>query len=145
MSKVDKRTIEATYMNELVTKYAGIEPTVEQILKNYLSKQGYTDEDIMKIVEEEAFDNTVQAIKYGDYLSTTEEIMKKFASIEYKQMKDINNYYERVLSERYNITTVAIDVYEAIKPALDRLIKMNKVKKVDNPEHEGWYLYKYIG
>lgn len=145
MAKVDKRTIEAAYVNELITRYGEAYPTVEQVLSNYLSKNGYSEQEIKKIAEEEAFDTVVQAMRFGDYLSTTEDIMKKYASGEAKTLGEINKFFEHVLAKRYGVREVSVDVYNAIRPALNKLIKMGKVKQEDNPEHEGWYVYSYIG
>lgn len=145
MSKVDKRTIEAAYVRELVTKYVEKYPTVEEVLSHYLSKNDYSEQEIKKIVEEETFDTVVQAMRYGDYLSTTEKIMKQYASIEYKTISDINKYFEKVLAERFGVKEVSVDVYSAINPAIKRLIKIGKVDYIENPEHAGHYMYKYIG
>lgn len=145
MPTVDKRTIEASYVHELVTKYAEKYPTVEEVLTHYLSKNGYSEQEIKRIAEEETFDTVVQAMRYGDYLATTEKVMKQYASIEYKTMGDIDKFFMHIIAERFNSDDISVDVYTSIPAALSKLVKMGKVKRVDNPEHEGWYLYKYIG
>lgn len=145
MSKVDKRTVEAAYVHELATKYVEKYPTVEEVLSHYLSKNDYSEQEIKKIAEEETFDTVVQAMRYGDYLSTTEKIMKQYASIEYKTTSDINKYFEMVLAERFGVKEVSVDVYSSINPAIKRLIKIGKVEYIENPEREGHYMYKYTG
>lgn len=142
---IDKRTIEASYVYSLVNEYNNEYPTTFQVLRRYLKKQDYSDEDIQKIVEDECFDNVVSAVRYGDYLSNVKSIMEQFARIEYKGLGEINKYFEYVLKKRYGDGKISIDVYNAIGPALKRLEKQHLVEIIDNPEHEGWKLYKYIG
>lgn len=145
MSKIDKRTIEASYVNDLIENYKNEYPTIYQVLSRYLSKDGYTNAEIQRIVEEETFDTVVSAMRYGDYLSNVKEIMETYASIEYKTLGEINKYFEQVLAKRYGVSETAVDIYDAIQPALKRLQKDNLVEIIDNPEHVGWKLYKYIG
>ena len=76
---IDKRTIEASYVYSLVNEYNNEYPTTFQVLRRYLKKQDYSDEDIQKIVEDECFDNVVSAVRYGDYLSNVKSIMEQFA------------------------------------------------------------------
>ena len=145
MAKVDKRVIEASYVHELVENYKDEYPTTFQVLSRYLKKGGYSDEEIQRIVDEEVFDNAVSAMKYADYLLNVRSIMKQFASIEYKSLGEINNYFKSVLAKRYGVCEAAVEVYEAIIPALKRLEKEHLIEIIDNPEREGWKLYKYIG
>lgn len=142
---INKRTIEASYVYSLVNEYNNEYPTTFQVLSRYLKKQGYSDADIQKIVDEECFDNAVSAMRYGDYLSNVKSIMEQFARIEYKTLGEINKHFEYVLAKRYGCKEINIEVYNAIVPALKRLEKQGLVKIIDNPEHEGWNLYKYIG
>ena len=145
MSKVDKRTIEASYVRELVENYEKEYPTVFQVLSKYLGKNGYSNEQIQKIVDEEVFDTVISAMRYGDYLANVKDIMEKYASIEYKTLGEIRKYFEYILAKRYGVSESDVDVYEAIIPALKRLQKDNLVEIIDNPNHTGWKLYKYIG
>lgn len=142
---IDKRTIEASYVHSIVNEYNTEYPTDFQVLSRYLKKQDYSDEDIQKIVNEECFDNAVSAARYGDYLSSVKSIMEQFARSDYKTLGEINKYFEQVLIQRYGGGKIKVDVYSAISPALKRLEKQHLVEIIDNPEHEGWNLYKYIG
>lgn len=145
MSKVDKRTIEASYVRELVENYEKEYPTVFQVLSKYLGKNGYSNEQIQKIVDEEVFDTVISAMRYGDYLANVKDIMEKYAKIEYKSLGEINKYFEKVIAERFSVSEVAVDVYQSIGPSLKRLAKDGMVEIIDNPDREGWKLYKYIG
>lgn len=142
---INKRTIEASYVYSLVNEYNNEYPTTFQVLSRYLKQKNYSDEDIQKIVDEECFDNAVSAMRYGDYLSSVKSIMEQFARIDYKTLGEINKYFERVLAKRYGCSDIKVEVYNAIIPALKRLEKQGLVEIIDNPEHEGWKLYKYIG
>ena len=144
MSKVDKRTIEATYVRELLDNYANEYPTVNQVLGRYLGKVGYSNEEIQTIVEEETFDTVISAVRFGDYLATVKLIMEMYASIEYKQVSEINKYFEHVLAERYGVSELSVDVYYAISPALKRLVRDGYVDVQEHPDNSAWNVYKYI-
>ena len=145
MSIVDKRTIEASYVRELVENYGKEYPTTYQVLSKYLGKNGYSNEQIQKIVDEEVFDTVVSAIRYADYLGTTKYIMEKYARIEYKTLGEIDKFFEIELKKKFSDGKVSVDVYNSIIPALKRLAKDGMVEIIDNPERAGWKLYKYIG
>lgn len=142
---IDKRTIEADYVRQVMELYEDEYPTVLQVLHRFLSKYEFTTEQIEKIAEEETFDTVISAVRFADYLGNVKKIMEQFARIEYKTLGEINSYFESILAKRYNTAECAISVYEAIHPALKRLHKDGLVEIIDNPEHEGWFLYKYIG
>lgn len=142
--RIDKRTIEASYVKEIIDLYGENYPTIVAVLSRYLTKCGYTDEQIESIAEEETFDTVISAMRYGDYLANVKQIMQKFAKHEYKSVSDIEKYFEVILAERYGVSTCNIEVYEGISPALKRLVKEGSVEKIENPEHANWNLYKYI-
>lgn len=143
--RVDKRTIEASYVYELTTLYGKEYPTTFQVLSRYLSKYGYTDAQIQRIVDEEVFDTVVSAMRYGDYLASVLEIVKRIARIEYKSVSEINASFEKVLAQRFGVSTCSVDVYNEISPALKRLVKEGLVDVQDHPDNSRWNMYKYVG
>ena len=122
MSKVDKRTINALYTQELMTLYADQRPTVYQVLSRYLSKCGYSHEEIERIVEEETFASVADAMSFGDFLATLKVVMESFAHIEYKSFSEIRDHFTIILARRFGVKESDVDVYTAISPALKRLV-----------------------
>ena len=145
MSKVDKRTIEATYASELITIYADRYPTIYQVLSRYLSKCGYSHEEIERIVEEETFDSVIDAMRFGDFLATLKMVMESFAHIEYKSVSEINTHFEKILARRYGVTECDVYIYTALSPALKRLVSDGYVDAQEHPDNSAWKVYKYIG
>lgn len=145
MSKVDKRTINALYTQELMTLYADQRPTVYQVLSRYLSKCGYSHEEIERIVEEETFASVADAMSFGDFLATLKVVMESFAHIEYKSFSEIRDHFTIILARRFGVKESDVDVYTAISPALKRLVRDGYVDVQEHPDNSAWNVYKYIG
>ena len=143
MSTIDKRVINARYVHELIQKYGEEYPSADKVLRGFLEKRGYNEKQIESIIEEVAIENTVDAMQFGDFLSTVEDVMASFAHIEYKEYGEIAKRLEQVVAAQYGVSDVCVDIYGDLRSALRILERVGKIEKVDNPYREGSFVYKY--
>lgn len=144
MSTIDKRVINARYMRELIQRYGEEHPSADKVLRSYLEKKGYNEKQIESIIEDVAIENTVDAMQYGDFLSTVEDVMISFAHIEYKEYGEISKRLKQVVAEQYGVRDFCVDLYGDLRSALRILERVGRVQRIDNPNRTGSFLYKYV-